>query len=220
MDKVYRLIPREGSAKTKDFGPEALEEIVSVMNTRNLVVIFAGYKEPMEHVISCNEGLRRRVSKFFDFDDFSYQELGQMLHLKMNNLEQPSSLYGFKLHSSCTVEAIATLIQNGTTVEQRSKMNGGIVDITLVNARENLNHRLNIRCKNVDELHTITLEYIEAALRLLPQVDPSAPPEQPPIVFKRLIVLGFNTNPSFTCEIEIKNVVSKYTMFVLLFDVN
>ncbi|XVE98171.1 hypothetical protein REPUB_Repub03eG0082800 [Reevesia pubescens] len=168
VDEAYRLIPMQ-KADDKDYGLEALEEIMSVMDSGKIVVIFAGYSEPMKRVIASNEGFCRRVTKFFHFSDFNSEELAKILHIKMNNQIEDSLLYGFKLHSSCSLDAIAKLIERETTEKQRKEMNGGLVDPMLVNARENLDLRLNFDCIDADELRTITLEDLEAGIQLLTQ---------------------------------------------------
>lgn len=151
----------------KDYGLEALEEIMSVMDSGKVVVIFAGYSEPMKRVISSNEGFCRRVTKFFHFDDFSSEDLAKILHLKMSNQAEHSLLYGFKLHLSCSVEAVAAMIERETTETQRKEMNGGLIDPLLVNARENLDLRIDFECIDTDSLLTITLEDLAAGLQLL-----------------------------------------------------
>ncbi|XP_041005662.1 protein CfxQ homolog isoform X4 [Juglans microcarpa x Juglans regia] len=168
VDEAYRLIPMQ-KADDKDYGLEALEEIMSVMDSGKVVVIFAGYSEPMKRVIASNEGFCRRVTKFFNFNDFSSEELAKILHIKMNNQADDSLLYGFKLHPSCTEEAMAALIQRETTEKQRKEMNGGLVDPMLVNAREYLDLRLSFDCIDTDELCTLTIKDLEAGLRLLSQ---------------------------------------------------
>ncbi|OMO89297.1 CbxX/CfqX [Corchorus capsularis] len=168
VDEAYRLIPMQKS-DDKDYGLEALEEIMSVMDSGKIVVIFAGYSEPMKRVIASNEGFCRRVTKFFHFSDFNSEELANILHIKMNNQTEESSLYGFKLHSSCSVDAVAKLIEKETTEKQRKEMNGGLIDPMLVNARENLDLRLSFDCIDADELRTITLNDLEAGIRLLTQ---------------------------------------------------
>ncbi|XP_059432500.1 protein CfxQ homolog isoform X2 [Corylus avellana] len=168
VDEAYRLIPMQ-KADDKDYGLEALEEIMSVMDSGKVVVIFAGYSEPMKRVIASNEGFCRRVTKFFYFNDFSSEELAKILHIKMNNQAEDSLLYGFKLHPSCTEEAVAASIQRETTEKLRKEMNGGLVDPMLVNAREYLDLRLSFDCIDTDELRTITLEDLEAGLRLFSQ---------------------------------------------------
>ncbi|XWS72025.1 hypothetical protein CRYUN_Cryun02cG0005200 [Craigia yunnanensis] len=168
VDEAYRLIPMQ-KADDKDYGLEALEEIMSVMDSGKIVVVFAGYSEPMKRVVASNEGFSRRVTKFFHFSDFNSEELAKILHIKMNNQTEESLLYGFKLHNSCSLYAIARLIERETTEKQRKEMNGGLVDPMLVNARENLDLRLNFECIDADELGTITLEDLEAGIRLLTQ---------------------------------------------------
>ncbi|CAL5058966.1 unnamed protein product [Urochloa decumbens] len=164
VDEAYRLIPMQKS-DDKDYGLEALEEIMSVMDSGKIVVIFAGYCEPMKRVITSNDGFCRRVTKFFYFDDFSTTELAEILHMKMKSPSESSSLYGFKLHPSCSIEVIGELIGRETTEERRKQMNGGLVDTLLINARENLDLRLDFNCNDADTMVTIMLEDLEAGLR-------------------------------------------------------
>ncbi|KAF0932948.1 hypothetical protein E2562_013141 [Oryza meyeriana var. granulata] len=164
VDEAYRLIPMQKS-DDKDYGVEALEEIMSVMDSGKIVVIFAGYCEPMKRVIASNDGFCRRVTKFFYFNDFSTTELAEILHLKMNNPSESSLLYGFKLDPTCSIEAIGELIARETTEERRRQMNGGLVDTLLINARENLDMRLDFNCDNANTMITITLEDLEAGLK-------------------------------------------------------
>ncbi|KAE8654643.1 protein CfxQ-like isoform 2 [Hibiscus syriacus] len=68
-----------------------------------------------------------------------------------------------------SLDAIGRLIERETTEKQRKEMNGGLVDPMLINARENLDLRLSFDCIDADELRTITLEDLEAGIRLLTQ---------------------------------------------------
>ncbi|CAA0830204.1 AAA-type ATPase family protein / ankyrin repeat family protein [Striga hermonthica] len=161
VDEAYRLMPT--NLQTGDFGKEALEEMMSHMDKGNIVVIFAGYREEMQHLISANPGFRRRVTKFFYFDDFTCRELANIAHLKICDNRSP--LYGFRLHESCTVARIAEKLKQESSVEQRREMNGGLVDLMLVNARESLDGRLDVSCRDINTLLTITLEDLVAGLR-------------------------------------------------------
>ncbi|EYU27281.1 hypothetical protein MIMGU_mgv1a026001mg [Erythranthe guttata] len=166
VDEAYRLAPERSAGHTQDYGVEALEEIMSVLEDGNIVVIFAGYTEPMKRVFSSNEGFCRRVSHFFTFDDFTCKDLAQMLKIKMSKQDEKSRLFGFKLHPSCTSGAILELIEKNSTEKLRNKLNGGLVDHMLNNARENLDSRLNLDSTG-DELLTITLSDLEAGLKML-----------------------------------------------------
>ncbi|KAL8494165.1 hypothetical protein ACS0TY_025093 [Phlomoides rotata] len=161
VDEAYELAPTQG-----DHGAEALEEIMSVLEDGGLLVVFAGYAEQMKRVFSPNEGFCRRVTHSFHFEDYSCKDLAEMLVIKMREQDEKSRLYGFKLHPSCTLHAIVSTIERCSTEKLRNKMNGGLVDGMLNNARENLDSRLSFDSKG-DELFTITLSDLEAGLQSL-----------------------------------------------------
>jgi len=62
---------------TKDFGQEAIEILLQVMeNDRDkFIVILAGYKDRMDVFFESNPGLRSRVAHHLDFADYDLEEL-------------------------------------------------------------------------------------------------------------------------------------------------
>ncbi|KAL8040562.1 hypothetical protein ABFX02_10G106800 [Erythranthe guttata] len=168
VDEAYRLVPVRSQGHSQDLGVEALEEIMSVLEDGKIVVIFAGYTEPMKRVFSSNAGFTRRVTHFYQFDDFTCKDLADMLILKMSKQSEKSRLYGFKLHPLCTYDDVLGVIEKNSTEKMRNKMNGGLVDHMLNNARENLDSRMNFDAK-FDELVTITLSDLEVGLQMLSQ---------------------------------------------------
>lgn len=78
VDEAYRLIPTAG----KDFGREAIEELMAVMEEDDPVVIFAGYEKLMEKFLNVNPGLRSRIYRKFVFPDYTAEELGEIFNLK------------------------------------------------------------------------------------------------------------------------------------------
>lgn len=164
VDEAYRLIESDSDS---DFGREALEEIMAHMDDGNIIVIFAGYTKDMQRVIAANAGFSRRVSKFFNFDDYSPEDIATILQVKMKDQDKNSFSYGFILHQDCTVEAMAELIKKHTTEAQLKKFNGGLVKPWLVNALENMDHRLDASCSDGNSLLTITLEDLEEGLKSL-----------------------------------------------------
>ena len=64
------------------FGREAIEELMSVMEDGDPVMIFAGYKDKMEKFLDVNPGLRSRIYRNCVFADYSTEELEEIFHLK------------------------------------------------------------------------------------------------------------------------------------------
>lgn len=165
VDEAYRLVPDDKNKR--DYGVEALEEIMAAMDCGDIVSIFAGYKAEMERVISANPGFSRRVSKFLYFDDYSHTDIAMILQSKMRSQKEDSFVYGFKLHPDCSVDAIAGLIREHTTEELLKEMNGGLVDPWLVNALECMDLRLDENCKDAEIMTTVTMEDLEEGLKFL-----------------------------------------------------
>ncbi len=73
IDEAYSL----ASGGENDFGREAIETLLKAMEDHrdDLVLIVAGYDEPMEKFLSSNPGLESRFNKYFHFPDYTGEEL-------------------------------------------------------------------------------------------------------------------------------------------------
>jgi len=80
IDEAYALSPDTGAAN--DFGREAIEALLKLMedNRNDLIVIVAGYSEPMERFITSNPGLESRFNRYFFFDDYNSDELYEIFN--------------------------------------------------------------------------------------------------------------------------------------------
>ncbi len=76
IDEAYSL----ASGGETDFGQEAIDTLLKAMedNRDDLVVIVAGYTEPMERFIGSNPGLQSRFNKYFFFPDYNGEQLYAM----------------------------------------------------------------------------------------------------------------------------------------------
>jgi SpoVK/Ycf46/Vps4 family AAA+-type ATPase len=85
IDEAYSLA-RKGA--DNDFGKDAVDTLVKLMEDHrdDLVVIVAGYTEPMHDFLTSNPGLISRFNKYIDFPDYTDDEL--MAILAMNGKKQ------------------------------------------------------------------------------------------------------------------------------------
>jgi len=74
IDEAYYLYKPDNE---RDYGSEAIEILLQVMENQRdeLVVILAGYKEPMDKFYESNPGLSSRIANHIDFPDYSTEEL-------------------------------------------------------------------------------------------------------------------------------------------------
>lgn len=74
IDEAYYLYKPDNE---RDYGSEAIEILLQVMENQrdDLVVILAGYKEPMDKFYESNPGLSSRIANHVDFPDYSVDEL-------------------------------------------------------------------------------------------------------------------------------------------------
>lgn len=78
IDEAYSITENDHS---DSYGRECLTELTKALEDyrNDLVVIVAGYTEPMQHFFESNPGLKSRFNTFLEFDDYSIDELMQML---------------------------------------------------------------------------------------------------------------------------------------------
>src|SRR6056300_1902461 len=74
IDEAYYLYKPDNE---RDYGSEAIEILLQVMENQrdDLVVILAGYKEPMDRFYESNPGLSSRIANHIDFPDYTTAEL-------------------------------------------------------------------------------------------------------------------------------------------------
>jgi probable Rubsico expression protein CbbX len=84
IDEAYYLYKPDNE---RDYGAEAIEILLQVMENQRdeLVVILAGYKEPMDKFYESNPGLSSRIANHIDFPDYSVNELLQIAKIMLDD---------------------------------------------------------------------------------------------------------------------------------------
>lgn len=80
IDEAYYLYKPDNE---RDYGAEAIEILLQVMENQRdeLVVVLAGYKEPMDKFYESNPGLSSRIANHIDFPDYTTEELLEIAKL-------------------------------------------------------------------------------------------------------------------------------------------
>ncbi len=97
IDEAYSLAA--GDSVGNDFGREAIDTILKAMEDHRdeLVVIVAGYEEPMNRFIHSNPGLESRFNKYFYFEDYTGEQLLSIFNsmCKRNGYQPDEELSAF-----------------------------------------------------------------------------------------------------------------------------
>lgn len=77
IDEAYSITENDHS---DSYGRECLTELTKALEDYrdDLVVIVAGYTEPMKHFFASNPGLKSRFNTFIEFPDYAENELAEM----------------------------------------------------------------------------------------------------------------------------------------------
>jgi SpoVK/Ycf46/Vps4 family AAA+-type ATPase len=78
IDEAYSITENDHS---DSYGRECLTELTKALEDyrEDLIVIVAGYTEPMHKFFESNPGLKSRFNTFIEFDDYSTNELDEIL---------------------------------------------------------------------------------------------------------------------------------------------
>jgi Cdc6-like AAA superfamily ATPase len=128
-----------------DFGPEAVNTLLKRMDDDRgkFIVIAAGYPDEMDRFLNSNPGLPSRFTKHIFFDDYSSQELLQIL-LKISEKQ------GYLIHEHCHPPLIGHF-KHLTAKKDRTFANGRTARNILESAIQNQALRLSaLRAQGVD----------------------------------------------------------------------
>ena len=102
IDEAYSLV----SGQREDpYGQEAVQALLKRMedDRQRLVVVLAGYSEPMDQLLRSNPGLSSRFNRTFTFDDYTTIELAQVFegmcernHYELRAMARARLLLGFQ----------------------------------------------------------------------------------------------------------------------------
>lgn len=150
IDEAYSITENDHS---DSYGRECLTELTKALEDyrEDLVVIVAGYTEPMNKFFESNPGLKSRFNKFIEFEDYSPNELDKILFSMCKSSD-------YKLDKAAE-EKIHLYFEHQTSSKDQNFANGRLVR----NLYDNLvmNHAkrvVDIENANCEVLSLITSE--------------------------------------------------------------
>lgn len=163
IDEAYAL-SRDASSDSKDFGREAIDTLVAAMENmrEDLIVIVAGYTEPMKRFIDANEGLKSRFTTYIDFQDYSVKELSDIMDFMLNER-------GYKIEADAR-EHLMSMIEKEKSSSKKDFGNARMVRNLVEKAEKELALRLEEENK-LGKNHGLDIEVLKTALTTLTLAD-------------------------------------------------
>lgn len=147
IDEAYSITENDHS---DSYGRECLTELTKALEDyrEDLVVIVAGYTEPMNKFFESNPGLKSRFNTFIEFDDYSPDELDKILISMCKNND-------YTLDEEAK-EKIHLYFEQQTSLKDENFANGRLVrnlydDLVMNHARRVINIE-NPGCKDLSTI--------------------------------------------------------------------
>ncbi len=149
IDEAYAL----AGGDQDSFGQEAINTILKAMEDHrdDLIIIVAGYTEPMERFINSNPGLKSRFNKYIEFSDYTMDELMGIFDLNCRK-------YDYVVEEEARVQ-IRALLAARKFLQVENFANGREVRNLFEEVITNQARRLStVESPTEEQLRTITLE--------------------------------------------------------------
>ncbi|MGN1433411.1 MAG: AAA family ATPase [Ruminococcus sp.] len=157
IDEAYSITENENS---DSYGRECLTELTKALEDYrdDLVVIVAGYTEPMDKFFESNPGLKSRFNTFIEFDDYNETELFDILVLlcKKNNYTLTRSA------EEKIKEVLSYYVKNKTEHFANGRLTRNIFDDLIMNQAKRV---VSINNPSKSELTDITAEDVNTMLK-------------------------------------------------------
>ena len=153
IDEAYSL----AQGGKDDYGSEAIAELIKEMENHrdDLVVIVAGYNDEMHKFIDMNPGLASSFNKYITFDDYTPEELVDILNLFLKKNE-------FNVSEALS----ADFLKYFSTVDKTKFANArGARNVFEKMIEEQANRVVNLHNISTSDLKTLTLTDFYGAVK-------------------------------------------------------
>lgn len=118
IDEAYSITENDHS---DSYGRECLTELTKALEDyrEDLVVIVAGYTEPMKQFFESNPGLKSRFNTILEFDDYKAQELLEILNTMVKTDDY--------IVTESAINFLSTQLRHTTESKEKAFANGRYV---------------------------------------------------------------------------------------------
>lgn len=106
IDEAYGLVSKGNTS----FSDDAIVELLKEFEKGEIIFILAGYRDEMKQFIDSNPGLKNRINYYFDYEDYTEEELYDIFIQKIENLKNEHSESGYTIDESIK-EQVMSLIK-------------------------------------------------------------------------------------------------------------
>ena len=155
IDEAYALYDESANG----YGKEAVATLLKHMEDErdNTIVIFAGYKKDMEMFLAMNDGLKSRINRYIDFNNYTLEELTQIFQKML----EKKKLY-------ITPEALAKCVLAFKKAALSPRFSNARFARNLIEKIE-FEHAYNVRGTN-DNRRMDTIEVVDVTDRILEEL--------------------------------------------------
>ncbi len=157
VDEAYMLVRSKDDKK--DFGKEVIEVLVKEMSDGegDIAIMMAGYPKETMFMINSNPGLKSRVKYFFNFDDYTPDELIQI----SNYASSKRSVFLTDDAGNLVQKILTEAYRNRDETFGNARFAYSIIDEGKMNMGLRLMKKEDVKELSNEELSTITLEDVE-----------------------------------------------------------
>lgn len=105
IDEAYGLVSKGNTS----FSNDAIVELLKEFEKGEIIFILAGYPDEMKEFIDSNPGLKNRINYYFDYENYTVEQLYEIFEQKINNMKKEDSEIGYILDDSIKEEIMAII---------------------------------------------------------------------------------------------------------------
>jgi len=135
VDEAYTLLPSSARRRSRDHGAVALRELAYRLKDNDPLIIFAGYPDDLNLVMSSDVGFKGSFLLQFELPDPSPLDLAKIFMTKMHTK-------GFVPADGLSIPLLAEMIDNEIPSSWRLNRNGHICDLLMNGVRMEIKKKL------------------------------------------------------------------------------